>query len=159
MMDPRLLVTKVEESDKLLRRGDLPAARAAYVALLAEAPPQYHAPLKARIQRVDELMHPQERGAAYPRSVPPQSEQAQAEAAVNAGRLDEAIATYHRLVAGRPDDQLARERLAELTALRAQQARPAPAVTARPAAPPPAAVAAPAAPPPAAVRAAPPAPA
>lgn len=45
----------------------------------------------------------------------------EAEAAANAGKLDEAIALYERLVADSPSNELARERLVELRAARARK--------------------------------------
>lgn len=58
----------------------------------------------------------QKAGAARPveREQPIATLQAEAEAAANTGKLDVAIALYGKLVAGQPQNELARERLLEL---------------------------------------------
>jgi hypothetical protein len=112
--DVKALIARVEEADRMLKKGELQEARAAYAMLLPAAPPEIAAALRNRIQRVDELSVPGERAA--PRVIQ-QSTQAMAEAAANEGRYDVAVKLYASLVATRPDDQLARERLFELNAL------------------------------------------
>ena len=116
----------------MLRRGDLAPARALYMDLLQQAPQDMQTTLQARLARVDELSGPKEIQAL--RQAQETTEQAQAEAAANEGRLDEAIAIYARIVSTRPDDQLARERMTELIAektrpIRGRQGGPTRALT------------------------------
>ena len=119
VVDSRSVMARLEEADKMLRKGDMAQARALYAALLPEAPPEMAHALRTRIQRVDELAAPGEQNVKA--SAQDSSAQGRAEAAVNEGRLDEAIETYAGIVSTRPDDQLARERLAELMTTRTQQ--------------------------------------
>ncbi len=117
MVEPRSLINRLEEADRLLRRGELVDARQVYVSLLPEATEEMQAQLRVRIARVDELVNPRE-SAIIRREVLEASEQARAEAALNEGRSDDAIAIYASIVEARPDDQLARERMTELIAQR-----------------------------------------
>ncbi len=116
-MEPRSLITRLEEADRLLRRGELVDARQVYTALLPEATEEMQAQLRVRIARVDELVNPRE-SSIIRREALEASEQARAEAALNEGRSDDAIAIYASIVEARPDDQLARERMTELIAQR-----------------------------------------
>lgn len=116
MTDTRSLITRLEEADRLLRRGELVDARQVYAALLPDAPPEMQAQLRTRMARVEELINPREPSAS--RAAMEASDQARAEEAFNAGRLEDAIAIYATIVEARPDDQLARERMSELLALR-----------------------------------------
>jgi hypothetical protein len=111
-MEQRGLLSQVEEADKLLRRGELAEARAAYQRILVDCPADMRSGLLARVARVDELGAPEEQRQA--RRAQETSQQALAEEAVNAGRLDDAIAIYAQIVSVRPDDQLAQERMTEL---------------------------------------------
>ncbi|MEW5853889.1 MAG: hypothetical protein AB2A00_34260 [Myxococcota bacterium] len=120
-MDARTLMVRLEEADKMLRRGEMAQARAAYASLLPAAPPELQAALQSRIQRVDELSGPAEGAPAKPAQET--TLQAQAEAAVNEGRIDDAIDMYATLIASRPDDQLARERMTELLGMKARNAK------------------------------------
>lgn len=121
MADSRSVLFRLEEADKMLRKGELAHARSLYVALLADAAADMQGAIQLRLDRVDELSSPGERNAA--RRPHDATAQSRAETAANEGRLDDAIAIYAEIIATRPDDQLARERLTELLAAKARPGR------------------------------------
>lgn len=110
-----MLARKLEEADRLLRRGELVAARSAYVALLAYASGPEAGVLRGRISSVDDLLGPSDVGpAALPAPADGPTPQQLAETAINEGRVDDAIGLYAAIMARHPDDMLARERMTEL---------------------------------------------
>lgn len=126
MADTRSVLFRLEEADKMLRKGEFSGARGIYVALLADAPAEMQGAIQLRIDRVDELSAPGERGQSA-RAPQDTTAQARAETAANEGRLDDAIEIYAEIIATRPDDQLARERLTELLAAKTRVGKNKPA--------------------------------
>ena len=117
--------------DRAVRRGDLSQARADLVELLESFPDD--ARLKSRLEAFEstalpgELLPPRPAAAPAPASLP-ESPEVIAEQRVQAGDLAGALAAYRQAVKDHPENDLFRERLAELFEQVRMEAAPAPGV-------------------------------
>ncbi len=109
------------EAERAVRRGELREALGLYRALLDETPDEG---LRARIATIESLLQPDElagRASAPVQPAPtlgrPATLEQAAEQLFEQGDIPGALSLYQRILAGRPDHELARERLAELQVL------------------------------------------
>jgi len=111
-----------QRAERAVRRGELLAALEHFEAYLAQHPEDER--IRARMESVRALLQPSElvsRRRADPEepdpSTPRPGDAEQGEALASSGRFAEAAKAYERAVAAHPENELLRERLAELRAL------------------------------------------